>query len=782
MNRCLLALLSLSAIVFLSCSPAESGECFDGQDNDGDGLIDIDDPGCIREEETESPDAAECEDLIDNDGDGLIDLADPGCESRHDNDEYDIPNPLCADGIDNDDDGLIDYPNDPGCQFSLSDSEEDDCPDGAICPQCSNGIDDDEDGTIDYPDDLGCNSAGDNNEINLDPSQCGLDVLIQPFPEGGIMGQFPLGKTGELKSPECGGNGQEHVYVYTATTPEALIITTDFVETTVDTILYVRSDCDNSNTELGCNDDNGAVDKATVVIDRVEPGSYFIIVDSALTSAAGDYRLELQTFTPVGATCVVDDNNCLAGLVCRNLTGTAATTTCEAPECRDGLDNDGDGFIDFPLEPGCTSPDDNSETDTCPDGATCPACSNQIDDDGDGLVDALDPGCLVASDASEIDECVPGLEVLNLSSAGASGTTSGANLLGSQCSTANGPEDVYVYGYNSGLSQLSFSTTASFDVVLSARLDVCDLASAEVACVEDFIGNETTSVDAPVAGNYFVIVDGRNSTNSGAYQLDVSGLIAENQPCAAADTQFVCDASLGLLCQSNQCSKSQCSDGIDNDSDGFIDFADPGCESLVDNTEAPNPTPAPQCFDGIDNDGNGLFDYPTDPGCTMASDDLELACTDSDPLIDIVGPSMTGDTSTATNDFAPSCSSYSTGKNDVVHTLNIPGTLQSLVIDTEGTVLDTLVYVKKDDCSQMDLACNDDGGVSVRSSKVTMTNVAPGNYFIIVDGYGAASGGAAYNLNVSGVITAGQACSAAQVSSGLFTCAGGGACSAGICQ
>jgi len=46
--------------------------CNDGIDNDGDGLVDIDDPDC------QSPEI--CDDLIDNDGDGFIDGADPDCQ------------------------------------------------------------------------------------------------------------------------------------------------------------------------------------------------------------------------------------------------------------------------------------------------------------------------------------------------------------------------------------------------------------------------------------------------------------------------------------------------------------------------------------------------------------------------------------------------------------------------------------------------------------------------------------------------------------------------------
>lgn len=64
----------------------------------------------------------------------------------------------------------------------------------------------------------------------------------------------------------------------------------------------------------------------------------------------------------------------------------------------------------------------------------------------------------------------------------------------------------------------------------------------------------------------------------------------------------------------------QCSDGIDNDGDGLVDFpADPDCTDALDDSEAD----LPQCSDGIDNDNDGLIDFPADPSCTDALDDSE---------------------------------------------------------------------------------------------------------------------------------------------------------------
>ena len=117
------------------------------------------------------------------------------------------------------------------------------------------------------------------------------------------------------------------------------------------------------------------------------------------------------------------------------VTGIGGTT-----QCNDGIDNDGDGLIDFPDDPGCTDSLDLDETDVpqCSDGLdndndgltdfpndpSCssyldddesgpPACSDGADNDGDGLADFPDdPGCQDANDISEDDiaACANGVD------------------------------------------------------------------------------------------------------------------------------------------------------------------------------------------------------------------------------------------------------------------------------------------------------------------------------------------------------------------------------------
>ena len=72
--------------------------------------------------------------------------------------------------------------------------------------------------------------------------------------------------------------------------------------------------------------------------------------------------------------------------------------------------------------------------------------------------------------------------------------------------------------------------------------------------------------------------------------------------------------ALGACGSNSNNGKPQCSDGIDNDGDGLIDFpADPGCTSPEDDSE--NSPPSPQCSDGRDNDNDGkIADYPERPG------------------------------------------------------------------------------------------------------------------------------------------------------------------------
>lgn len=109
-----------------------------------------------------------CGDGLDNDGDGYIDVADPGCRAAHDDSERDAAAP-CDDGLDNDADGLVDHRpeaglGDPGCVHPAARSES---------PECQDGIDNQGDGTLDHDGGLSALGEGSPGLGAPDPS-CAL--------------------------------------------------------------------------------------------------------------------------------------------------------------------------------------------------------------------------------------------------------------------------------------------------------------------------------------------------------------------------------------------------------------------------------------------------------------------------------------------------------------------------------------------------------------------------------------------------------------------------------
>ena len=134
--------------------------CNNGVDDDGDTLIDAEDPGCIAAQRFTEDDSAgsDCNDGVDNDGDGFIDSA--GLILNEDEDdeiiyaadygcwmggaEADNAATQCGDGIDNDSDAFTDA-LDTDCVTSATLVEG---PIGA----CNDGVDNDGDGWADNSD------------------------------------------------------------------------------------------------------------------------------------------------------------------------------------------------------------------------------------------------------------------------------------------------------------------------------------------------------------------------------------------------------------------------------------------------------------------------------------------------------------------------------------------------------------------------------------------------------------------------------------------------------
>lgn len=196
--------------------------CSDGVDNDGDGLTDSADPGCLVETRFSVSCNSLCGDGYDNDGDGTIDTLDGSCtvETRFGSGAtlwYDA----CADGYDNDGDTYIDeYPygtsgsggRDPNCLVETNWGLFNACTDGfnndndssnnlgtdvqlidkappvgAVAdPEClgeilcTDGIDNDTDGAIDGSD-LDCQCMDDNiSPVNCTANDFTIAFTVDP--------------------------------------------------------------------------------------------------------------------------------------------------------------------------------------------------------------------------------------------------------------------------------------------------------------------------------------------------------------------------------------------------------------------------------------------------------------------------------------------------------------------------------------------------------------------------------------------------------------------------
>src|SRR3989344_6284164 len=128
------------------------------------------------------------------------------------------------------------------------------------------------------------------------------------------------------------------------------------------------------------------------------------------------------------------------------------------------------------------------------------------------------------------------------------------------------------------------------------------------------------------------------------YDCTQNGLVCSAGACmdiASISCTVNTDCPSSYVCDSGSCvaycvegdAKVQCSNEIDDDGDGSIDYdgGDVECRSPLDTDESADP----QCADGIDNDGDNNIDYPADTTCKSPEQSSEeLFATSSAPEIE----------------------------------------------------------------------------------------------------------------------------------------------------
>lgn len=383
------------------CAPSEDGLCVNGFDDDCDDDIDCDDSDCLADPQCQCMGIPEsCDNGADDDCDLLVDCADPDCDGLFPCVCVPPGSPEdCDDGVDNDCDELVDCADlecaaSPACQNCepeiCDDGQDNDCnnlidcadPACSFAPNCepepeicNNGLDDDNDTFIDCADP----DCANNPACIVGQSNCQTAKLITG---SGTYTGDTTGNVGENEG-SCGGDAGEAVFYFVLN--EASFVHVDTVGTSFDSVAYVRAGECEAGAELGCDDDSAGMWAATLDFTILYPGTYFVFVDG-------------YTIDPIGG-----PNE---GPFALNI-----EIIPNPPEiCNDGLDNDGDIYVDC-ADPDCTfvPPCENCAGGQPPEPEFAPGrCTDGIDNDCDGTVDCVDEDCS-ASDYY-VTECCDGVD------------------------------------------------------------------------------------------------------------------------------------------------------------------------------------------------------------------------------------------------------------------------------------------------------------------------------------------------------------------------------------
>jgi hypothetical protein len=260
-------------------------------------------------------------------------------------------------------------------------------------------------------------------------------------------------------------------------------------------------------------------------------------------------------------------------------------------------------------------------------------------------------------------------------------------------------------------------------------------------------GNPCNGIEScdPVLG---VCVDGSalpDGTGCGASprRICLAGLCADSicgdgivdadggEQCEGAWSQ-PCDTSCGSqgtrsceACAWTACAiPAETCNGIDDDCDGRCDEAWDCCAGSTGTETFAHCTFTTACSADC---GGYVVDYGTPPSNDTCGGALPLSCPGS----------VSGSTCSAVNNYSPStcagdCGISNTYARDVVYSVTVPSSQQwRLDLDTFGSELDSVLYVRSGSCTGTELDCNDDASGGINSHvRVTLD---PGTYFVIVD-------------------------------------------------
>jgi len=617
----------------LLCPSGGSGEnCFNGIDDDGDGLSDCNDPDCSSDpscvdenctnnidddgdgyvdcDDTEcwnesSCDGENCANGVDDNSNGLVDCADPDC--------FIFPacsTEQCYDGIDNDGDGLVDCDDIADCGSSsdctpewscsngfdddgdgLTDCDDDECFGDSNCmgEQCLNNQDDDWDGLVDCddPDCFGnqncipeiCSNGIDDDgdgDIDCDDVECAGIGTCEPLCAAVDVLVCGGSVSGDTET-HPGAADVLGTYACTAANESGNEVAYAFTATMSGEATFVLDGLTADLDLFGLQDVGSGCDPAGCLDFSTSGGTNSESVTLTINSG--------QTYY-----IIVDGWNDNVGPYTLNSTCQASGTP---EDCTNGVDDDGDSLVD------CADFDCAGTV-----GCQLENCSDGLDNDGDGRVDCADADCTGPPMPSP--DCTP--EVCD----------DGVDNDGDGFTDCDDTECSFLPGCGSE------NCVDGIDNDSDGRIDCTD-----PDCLGDPVCNPGAGDDDDFSGDDDDLFSGEDCGNN----------IDDNGNGAVDCDDFLC--LFDILCWFLN---ENCEDGNDNDLDGFVDCADPECYNPASPGDLPSPANAhpacvpEQCNNTVDDDSDGLTDCADDE-CASAPACLGEDCSngiddDFDGLVD----------------------------------------------------------------------------------------------------------------------------------------------------
>ena len=288
----------------------------------------------------------------------------------------------------------------------------------------------------------------------------------------------------------CAGEGNEQIYKFEIDKTSMA----NFIMNGYDTVLYLRSECSNNDSELICNDDS--YEKSASISIYLAPGIYYLFADS-FDNNNGSYELVYN----------INSDPCLENPCGEN-------QECKASEnwdnyeciCPDGTIDYNTTCIDNPCLPNpCTEIEKNKCTAEHPDSFTC-SCSI-------GYIQQNE--ICIPNPNAEGEDCSDAV-ILTEENNTIIGSTLNAN--NDRVGFCGGRGADRVYNFSLIEEKKAEFTVDGFDTVMYLRQD-CKNPSTEIVCNDDYnsagSGSGLSIVLDP--GYYSIIIDSYN--RSGNYEF-----------------------------------------------------------------------------------------------------------------------------------------------------------------------------------------------------------------------------------------------------------------------